>query len=92
MQKNPDEIARAIRGTISIGPGSLKNFSHNGVLVRAELKWQKYCIMDPLYGGLIADDVLVCRVNVNEKGARGAPLNPLFIMFLIRNMKQNSGR
>lgn len=53
----PSEVTRAITACISIGPGSMTNFSVNGEIVFKKIVWKKYCVVDAKYGGLIIDNV-----------------------------------
>lgn len=53
----PSEVTRAITACISIGPGSMTNFSINGHIVFKKVAWKKYCVIDANYGGLIIDNV-----------------------------------
>lgn len=54
----PAELTRAITACISIGPGSMTNFSINGDIVFKKVAWKKYCVIDANYGGLVIDNVL----------------------------------
>lgn len=80
----PDEFAKAaIVGTIGIGSGFLKGFHVNDVLVLKEFKFKYYCIVDYHYGGLVADNKLVLRLNssdkwyIEEQNVKGPVLNSI---------------
>lgn len=66
LTQNPDEITRAIVGCVSIGGGDMTNVSVNGVIVKEKVVWKTYCIMDPLYGGLVCDNELVVRITPKD--------------------------
>ncbi len=60
------ELSKAIRACISIGSGSLKDFSVNGKIIHKLVTWKKHCIIDPLYGGLVCDLELKTRMSLND--------------------------
>lgn len=58
MQLDP-EIAKGITQCISIGPGNLTDFAVNGKIIKKKFEWKQYCVIDPNYGGFIADNKLI---------------------------------
>ncbi len=60
------EMAAAIDGCISIGPGEVHNVSVNGVLLKEEVKWEHFCILDPAYGGLTCDGVSIVEFHQED--------------------------
>ena len=67
MEQTDERVAASIRGCVSIGSGSLTNFYLDGKLVKEEVKWKKWCIIDELYGGLLCDGEMIVHVPLGHK-------------------------
>jgi hypothetical protein len=65
--KIPTPMAHSIEGTISVGTGTITNVYVNGVLVREEITWMNHCILDPMYGGLTVDGILVVEFGEDDR-------------------------
>lgn len=73
------ELTKAITKCISIGAGSIDDFSVNGKLVHKRVTWKKYCILDASYGGLICDNKLVHRLAPGDKWSAATMENDIVI-------------
>jgi hypothetical protein len=66
MQQNDKDITRAIRGCISIGKGSITKLCLNGKCLHEKISWDRYCILDCYYGGLVCDNKLIVRFTKDD--------------------------
>ena len=66
LKPMPANVTKAIRGCVSIGSGDISNLRVNGKLVKEIIEWKDYCILDPLYGGIICDGEIVVRFNTDD--------------------------
>lgn len=79
MQTLDHELSKAVSRCISIGPGNLTKFAVNGKVIKEKVAWKNYSVIDANYGGFIADNKLIHRLNASDSWSCETQTNEIVI-------------
>lgn len=94
MQTLDPEICKAVTKTVLIGPGYMTDFAVNGKILMKKVVWKQYCVCDANYGGIIADNKIVQRLNNGDtwsckhQEVKGTAINGVDVSLLTEDVEK----